>query len=491
MQQEKTKNNFKIILLFSILLCFLFLKFFYLLFAPPLPDEAYYWLWAKRIDLSFYDHPPLSIWAQSMFSKYFSNKYFLIRIVPTLSFVFVLIISFIWIRRIDHTKGIDDYLKYTILLLSVPVFNVFLTISFPDPILICTLLTSGFFFHHYLERKNQFGLRKYLFWYIAVFFFSLALISKYNAILFGLGIVLYLVLSEKEKTNIIYSKHFLFSILMILIAFSPVILWNLNNDYASLGFNLNKRLSFDFNLVEIFRNLVVFLFSLIIFFSPIFVWNLYTYTQTKFLDEQIIFVSGTAKTVFLSTIIFCFFLAFFAQPLYYWAIPGFVLFIPHLLVIIRNTSHQIAHTFYGLALSIVLVFNVTVFPISSIFIKADRESAIIYGWDFITEIVSKEKKGRGISNVVFSDYRLASLYAFHSEHRSIDVFMAGRETQFDIWRKLDVDYGDSLILVDDDFPINSKISSIFKTVTFIRNIDVKIEDKRLKRYQIYLGVNNN
>ena len=50
---------------------------------------------------------------------------------------------------------------------------------------------------------------------------------------------------------------------LILIVFSPVILWNLTNDYASLGFNLNKRLSFDFNLVEIFRNLVVFLLSLL------------------------------------------------------------------------------------------------------------------------------------------------------------------------------------------------------------------------------------
>ena len=89
------------------------------------------------------------------------------------------------------------------------------------------------------------------------------------------------------------------------------------------------------------------------------------------------------------------------------------------------------------------------------------------------------------------DYRLASLYSFHADDFEADAIMADRETQFDIWRKLDVDYGDSLILVDDDFPINSKISSIFKTVTFIRNIDVKIEDKRLKRYQIYLGVNNN
>ena len=43
----------------------------------------------------------------------------------------------------------------------------------------------------------------------------------------------------------------------------------------------------------------------------------------------------------------------------------------------------------------------------------DRETAILYSWKKIVELVEK-KKLHGIE-VVFSDYRLGSLYIFHSE----------------------------------------------------------------------------
>ena len=52
-----------------------------------LPDEAYYWLWSKNIDMSFYDHPPLSSWVQAIFSFAHIGKYFEIRIVPTVCFI--------------------------------------------------------------------------------------------------------------------------------------------------------------------------------------------------------------------------------------------------------------------------------------------------------------------------------------------------------------------------------------------------------------------
>ena len=34
------------------------------LFAGPLPDEAYYWLWGQHPDWSYFDHPPLQAWLQ-------------------------------------------------------------------------------------------------------------------------------------------------------------------------------------------------------------------------------------------------------------------------------------------------------------------------------------------------------------------------------------------------------------------------------------------
>ena len=36
------------------------------------PDEAYYWLWSHRLDLSYFDHPPMVayfIWLTTRFSE--------------------------------------------------------------------------------------------------------------------------------------------------------------------------------------------------------------------------------------------------------------------------------------------------------------------------------------------------------------------------------------------------------------------------------------
>ena len=121
------------------------------------------------------------------------------------------------------------------------------------------------------------------------------------------------------------------------------------------------------------------------------------------------------------------------------------------------------------------------------FEKIDRETAILYGWDVILEKVKEEKQRYGLERVLFSDYRLGSLYAFHAEDTSIDVLMEDRETQFDIWR--DEKQLDSLIFVDDDFPLNTKIVSIYTDIRFVKKIDIKINNEHLKSYKLYLGLN--
>ena len=46
----------------------------------------------------------------------------------------------------------------------------------------------------------------------------------------------------------------------------------------------------------------------------------------------------------------------------------------------------------------------------------------------------------------------------------------------------------SLILVDNDFPLNNKVSSLFNNIVFIRKIDVKVMQKKIISYQLYRGI---
>ena len=247
MNQSKGSLSIRnLFIIVNILICFITLKILFIVYSPPLPDEAYYWFWSKRIDASYYDHPPLSMWLQYLSSIFISSNKLLVRIIPTLSLFIVMLVSYFWLIRLNFYRNIEDYLITLLLMISVPVFNIFFSISFPDPVLIFTLLMSGFFFYLYSQKKKITDNTKYSFWYLSVFFFSLGLLAKYNAILFGVGILSYLIFSKRQRNNIIYSKHFLFSIILIFVVFFPVVYWNAKNSYASFGFNLDKRLSTEF-----------------------------------------------------------------------------------------------------------------------------------------------------------------------------------------------------------------------------------------------------
>ncbi len=38
------------------------IKVYFMLVAPPIGDEAYYWMWGQKLDWSYLDHPPLHAW---------------------------------------------------------------------------------------------------------------------------------------------------------------------------------------------------------------------------------------------------------------------------------------------------------------------------------------------------------------------------------------------------------------------------------------------
>ena len=453
------------------------------MFANPLPDEAYYWLWSKNIALSYFDHPPLMAWVQYLLLYLSDNKYFLIRTLPCLSLGIVLTIIVFW--QIYRSKKIDynACLKNVVLFLAFPIFSIFFSVSFPDYLLITLLFASAFFIFLYFERKGIY------YWYFAVFLFSLALLTKYNAVLFGIGVLGYILYYKKTIMGPSYF-HVIVSTLIILLIQTPVLFWNLDNDFASFSFHLNERLDSENNPATVLKNTFDFLSGVLLAFSPIFIFSLKNnFHVGKYFDESRNFVS-MGNLVLVFSISFCIFLSYFTNVLYYWLIPAIVLLIPFLNEIIRIKMWQYLHIFYGILISLILFINTSVYPISAFFGDVDRETAILFGWDKIIEVVSKEKKERGIEKVIFSDYRLGSLYVFHSGDFEVDVVMEERKTQFDVWRNQDNQLQKKiLIFTDKDFPFGQKILSNFKSIKFVRDIEIYLDKKLIKKYRIFLGTN--
>ena len=105
------------ICLFFLLLFFLIIKVFFLMYAKPLPDEAYYWLWSKNVALSYFDHPPLVAWFQAFLLSFSDNKYVAIRALPVISLGFVLAIIIVWQRIMFKRFNFGLCLKTIVLFL--------------------------------------------------------------------------------------------------------------------------------------------------------------------------------------------------------------------------------------------------------------------------------------------------------------------------------------------------------------------------------------
>src|SRR4051794_30260911 len=54
--------------------------------APPLGDEAYYWMWGQRPALSYFDHPPLHAWLLGVVSIVGGWNNFSLRVLTWFSF---------------------------------------------------------------------------------------------------------------------------------------------------------------------------------------------------------------------------------------------------------------------------------------------------------------------------------------------------------------------------------------------------------------------
>ena len=481
---ETTEN----VVFLLMLLLVLMIKVFFIIYANPLPDEAYYWLWSKNIALSFFDHPPLATWEQSLLHNLSSNKYFIIRALPIVSLGTVLTIMIMWQKYIFKSFDYNICLKSVVLFLVFPIYNIFFSISFPDHLLITLLFASSFCLFLYFERNKKLKSGMH-YWYLAVLFFSLAFLTKYNAVLFGIGVLAYFLYYKKQICGPSYG-HIFASILIIFFIQMPVFLWNLSNDFASFSFHMIERLDQGKEFSNVLRNIAGFLSGVLLAFSPVFLFNLRNNFFLENVSDDRKNIITMSKFIIVFSLSFCIFLCFFTNILYYWLIPAMVPLIPFVTNVLKEKSWQYLHIFYGMAISLILVINVSVYPIGIFFGTVDRETAILFGWEKIVEVVDKEKKELGIEKVVFSDYRLGSLYIFHSHDFNADVVMEERRTQFDVWRGEENFFGKStLIIADDDFPIGQRISSSFEKIEFVRDIEIRKGNKLVKKYQVFLGTN--
>ena len=195
------------------------------------PDEAYYWLWSRRLDLSYFDHPPMVayfIWLTTRFSE----TELWVRLSGSL--VILAISSLIWKMALQLSNSVRVASGSVMVFNAYPLTVLGLMAITPDvPLFLFWAL--GIFIFLQIVRGGEAWL-----WYPLGLTFGLAMLSKYTAILMLGCIALYLVLTPHRRW--LKTVHPYLGLVVSLICFFPVLYWNSQHDWVSFRFQFNNGL---------------------------------------------------------------------------------------------------------------------------------------------------------------------------------------------------------------------------------------------------------
>ncbi|MBI5211867.1 MAG: glycosyltransferase family 39 protein [Nitrospirae bacterium] len=236
------KDSPHITLLFSFLFAISIFRIYYILHGPLDlgPDEAHYWEWSRRLDLSYYSKGPMIAYLIYIGTSIFGDTVFGIRIMAVVFSALSSIYLFKLVNEMyddrqakgesQKANGNSIALISAFLLQIIPLFAPFGVIfTIDSPYIFFWILSLYLFWKALFEGQRARDKGQWLFLGIVV---GLGLLTKYTMAFFYASAFLFLLFSEKRyllKTFKPYAALFI-----SLLVFSPVIIWNFQHDWVTI-----------------------------------------------------------------------------------------------------------------------------------------------------------------------------------------------------------------------------------------------------------------
>jgi dolichyl-phosphate-mannose-protein mannosyltransferase len=451
------------------------------LFAGPLPDEAYYWLWGQHPDWSYFDHPPLQAWLQGLSAHVFGNTLFGLR-APGLVTSGILIACLLWWVKKLHEDGVAlSRTEALLVTFASPLVFIFAEMVFNDHLLIALLATASVLLRTTLDSVARNGRPVLSALYGTALAVGLAMLTKYNAALYVLGVLP--VLLMRPYRPVWRSPHFYLALLLALLCLVPIAVWNLQHAGASLQYNLVEREAVA-SAPDVIRSALTFLAGFLLALSPFLVAPLIRLIRGGPPTSP---WRAPAATIFVTSTLICVAISAVTFVLYYWNIVAVVPIFPLLLAYIRSRWGLVLHLIFGALIITAFTVNYAVVPVAALFGTIDSESGIVYDWPKITAEAESDRASAGAQFLAASDYRHGSILGFTAGDPDVVVF-SSRKSQFDYWRDEAKLTGKAAIVVTDLWhPLSPDITGHFSTVEKLGGRDVVRFGHLIAHYDFYLA----
>ncbi len=211
----------------------LILRLLYLGQPALLEEEAYYWNYAHHLAIGYLDHPPMVAVLIRTGTWLFGDTEFGVRVMAVICWLITAGFSYALTRSL---YGRATAFRAVLLLSILPVFFSIGLIMTPDAPL--TACWSGLIYFLYrallLEKPKA--------WLGVGISLGLGMFSKYTIALLGPAIVLFMLIDPKSRKWLLKPGPYL-AVLIALLIFSPVIVWNIEHNWASFIFQGERRVT--------------------------------------------------------------------------------------------------------------------------------------------------------------------------------------------------------------------------------------------------------
>ncbi|OPY95155.1 glycosyltransferase [Bradyrhizobium sacchari] len=190
-------------------------------------DEAYYWTWSKEAALSFLDHPPGIAWLIRFGTAIFGDTTLGVRFGGIVAMLVTQLLLADIVRRLTH--DVRAIVAVVLMPEAALYYGLLMAKVAPDvaaiPFAVAVIWS--------LVRLAQSGDGRW--WLAAGLFAGLAMLSKFTVVMFAPAVAAFLLVPD-WRWRWLRSPYPYLAVLIALATFSPVLIWNVQHDWASFRF---------------------------------------------------------------------------------------------------------------------------------------------------------------------------------------------------------------------------------------------------------------
>ena len=513
-------------------------------------DEAHYYVWSLKPSLGYLDDAPLVGWIIYVFDGIFGKSQLSVRLGAVIfSFLdgfLVYYLSYILFK--NKRAAFFSFLFF----LSAVIFGMILSVmALPDAPLLFFTLCFFIFFYKAVEEKTEKGTDIFFpffssYWLLAGISLGFAFLSKYTAALIPPAVLLYLLVSKRNR-RFLKTFYPYMALAVALLVFSPVIYWNFTHNFISFKFQISHGFS---HPKPGFPLLAAGWLGQVLVITPfiyIFLIGAYIYATVKLREKRADFKSvpfstgGVREPLLFSACLSLPILLFFVvngyshRILVHWSDIGYLGAFPVMGyaadLLTRKQEKRILSAFAkyyvyfalfsGFFLSFILYNQIyyNSIPVGKIIRYIDKEKRLrkggvfsliphipgkpstaditndLFGWRHSAKYIGIVYKGYKAAYhplfILTHHYAIADELVYYGGYKpAANIYnISGFLNQYDLRQNLNKINGENaLFVMDNKYMLNpvQKYAPFFKSIKKIGRLDIYVKFRPVRTYYLYL-----